>query len=163
MRAMYPGHAGEHWLPGPHACITSAHDIPASTPARLSPMQRRIATRLSIVLVIIVATSAILMGIAVTQSGTHLLINASTTRLAQESKVVSIRLQDIFEFVRRDIEFLVRSPAVHAVVNAMDSGVADAAEAAVCRTGQGPTAGGICGFTQQSPLVCAAPPDRGGR
>ncbi|HUT40284.1 MAG TPA: PAS domain S-box protein [Gammaproteobacteria bacterium] len=93
-------------------------------------MHRRIATRLSTVLVIIVATSAILMGIAVTQSGTHLLINASTARLAQESKVVSIRLQDIFEFVRRDIEFLVRSPAVYTVVNAMDSGAADATEAA---------------------------------
>jgi PAS domain S-box-containing protein len=83
-------------------------------------MRRRIATRLSVVLVVIVAISGILMGVAVTQSGTRLLINASTARLAQESRVVSIRLQDILESVQRDVEFLVRSPAVRAAVSTLD-------------------------------------------
>jgi PAS domain S-box-containing protein len=85
-------------------------------------MRRRIATRLSTALVVIVAVSGILLGIAVTQAGTSLLIKASTERLAQESKVVSIRLQDIFEAVQRDVEFLGRSPAMHATVSAMEAG-----------------------------------------
>ncbi len=100
-------------------------------------MRQRIATRLSIVLVIIVATSAILTGVAVTQSGTHLLVDASTARLAQESKVISIRLQDVFESVQRDVKFLVRSPAVRSVVNTMETGSGDAdqsAAAALART-----------------------------
>ncbi|MEZ5540993.1 MAG: PAS domain S-box protein [Pseudomonadota bacterium] len=69
--------------------------------------------------------SGILTGIAVTQSGTELLINASTSRLAQESRVASIRLRDILDDVQRDVGFLAQSPAVRAVVNAMQADVPD--------------------------------------
>lgn len=94
-------------------------------------MRQRIATRLSTIMVIIVAISGILMGVAVTQSGTRLLINASTARLAQESRVVSIRLQDIFESVQRDVEFLVRSPAVTSVVDALEASATEPEQDAV--------------------------------
>jgi PAS domain S-box-containing protein len=96
-------------------------------------MRRRIATRLSTVLVIIVAVSGIITGIAVTQSGTDLLLNAFTTRLAQESKVVSIRLEDILADVQRDIGFLARSPSVRAVVTATEDVAGDPSQAVAAR------------------------------
>jgi PAS domain S-box-containing protein len=57
------------------------------------------------------------MGVVITQTGTSLLMDASTARLSQESKVVTIRLRDIFESMQRDVEFLMRSPAVRQVLN----------------------------------------------
>lgn len=96
-------------------------------------MHRRIATRLSTALVIIVAVSGILMGIAVTQSGTNLLINASSDRLAQESRVASIRLRDILDDVQRDVGFLAHSPAVTAVVNTAAAAATDPEQALLAR------------------------------
>ena len=61
------------------------------------------------------------MGIVITQSGTNLLISASTNRLTQESKVVATRLQDIFDAVQRDLEFLARSPSLQRLVNTLGS------------------------------------------
>ena len=81
--------------------------------------QRRIANRLSIVLVIIVSASSLLMGFAVTRSGTDLLTRAATVQLAQESKVVSVRLQGILDAAQRDVIFMVNSPAVQELVSAM--------------------------------------------
>jgi len=96
-------------------------------------MRHRIATRLSTVLVTIVAVSGILIGIAVTQSGTHLLLQDSTARLAQESRVVSIRLKDILDDVQRDVGFMARSPAVRAVVNAMEADTVDPEQVVLAR------------------------------
>lgn len=72
-------------------------------------------------------TSGILMGIVITQSGTSLLMEASTERLAQESKVVATRLQDIFDAVQRDLEFLARSPSVQRLINALEAAAVDPA------------------------------------
>ena len=83
--------------------------------------QRRIANRLSIVLVIIVSASSLLMGFAVTRSGTDLLTRAATVHLAQESKVVSVRLQGILDAAQRDVVFMASSPAVQELVNAMEA------------------------------------------
>jgi PAS domain S-box-containing protein len=80
-------------------------------------MRRRIASKLSTTLVVIMALGGVLMGVVITQTGTSLLMDASTARLSQESKVVTIRLQDIFESMQRDLEFLIRSPAVRQVLN----------------------------------------------
>jgi len=86
-------------------------------------MRRRIASKLSTTLVVIMALGGVLMGVVITQTGTSLLMDASTARLSQESKVVTIRLQDIFETMQRDVEFLMRSPAVRQVLNQQASGV----------------------------------------
>ncbi len=80
-------------------------------------MRRRIASKLSVALVAIMVVGVLLMGFVITQTGTSLLMDASTARLSQESKVVSTRLVDIFEALERDVEFLVRSPSVLGVVN----------------------------------------------
>lgn len=61
------------------------------------------------------------MGIVITQSGTNLLMDASTSRLAQESKVAATRLQDIIDAVQRDLEFLARSPSVLRLVTALET------------------------------------------
>ena len=61
------------------------------------------------------------MGLVITQSGTSLLMDASTNRLAQESKVVATRLQDIFDAVQRDLEFIARSPSLQRLVNTLGS------------------------------------------
>jgi PAS domain S-box-containing protein len=61
------------------------------------------------------------MGLVITQSGTSLLMDASTNRLSQESKVVATRLQDIFDAVQRDLEFIARSPSVQRLVNILGS------------------------------------------
>ena len=86
-------------------------------------MRRRIASKLSAALVILMAVGGILMGVVITQTGTSLLMDASTARLSQESKVVSIRLQDIFEALQRDVEFLMRSPSVRRVISNRAAGV----------------------------------------
>jgi PAS domain S-box-containing protein len=85
-------------------------------------LHHRIANRLSIVLVVIVSASSILMAVAVTRSGTDLLTKAATVQLAQESKIVSVRLQDILGIAQRDIVYMVNSPAVQEVVNAIEAG-----------------------------------------
>ncbi len=87
--------------------------------------QRRIANRLSIVLVIIVSASSLLMGFAVTRSGTDLLTRAATVQLVQESKVVSVRLQGILDAAQRDVIFMANSPAVRELVSAMEAGNRD--------------------------------------
>jgi PAS domain S-box-containing protein len=86
-------------------------------------MRRRIASKLSAALIVIMAVGGVLMGVVITQTGTSLLMDASTSRLSQESKVVSIRLQDIFEAMQRDVEFLIRSPAVRRVINPQAAGI----------------------------------------
>jgi PAS domain S-box-containing protein len=86
-------------------------------------MRRRIASKLSTALVVIMALGGVLMGVVITQTGTSLLMDASTSRLSQESKVVSIRLQDIFEAMQRDVKFLIGSPAVRRVINPGAAGV----------------------------------------
>ena len=68
------------------------------------------------------------MGIVITHSGTSLLMEASTERLTQESKVVATRLQDIFDTVQRDLEFLARSPSVHRLVNTLQGTAGDGAD-----------------------------------
>ena len=83
--------------------------------------QRRIANRLSIVLVIIVSACSLLMGFAVTRSGTDLLTRAATVQLMQESKVVSVRLQGILDAAQRDVIFMANSPAVRELVSAMEA------------------------------------------
>lgn len=83
--------------------------------------QRRIANRLSLVLVIIVSASSLLIGFAVTRSGTDLLTRAATVQLAQESKVVSVRLQGILNAAQHDVVFIANSPAVRELVSAMES------------------------------------------
>ncbi len=85
-------------------------------------IHRRIATRLSAVLVVIITGGAILMGMSITRSGTDLLVNAATERLTQENRLVSVRLQDILDAVQHDVEFLASSPAVGDVVSALDTG-----------------------------------------
>jgi len=86
-------------------------------------MRRRIASKLSTALVVIMAVGAVLMGVLITQTGTSLLMEASTARLSQESKVVTIRLQDIFETMQRDEEFLMRSPALQQVLDSEATGI----------------------------------------
>jgi PAS domain S-box-containing protein len=86
-------------------------------------MRRRIASKLSTTLVVVMALGGVLMGVVITQTGTSLLMDASTARLSQESKVVTIRLQDIFETMQRDVEFLMRSPAVRQILNHKAAGV----------------------------------------
>jgi len=83
-------------------------------------LHRRFATRLSAVLVIIVSASALLMGLAITRSGTDLLLNAATTRLAQESRLVSVRLQDILDSVQRDVVFIANSPSLTDLTSILD-------------------------------------------
>ena len=68
------------------------------------------------------------MGIVITQSGTNLLMEASTDRLSQESKVVATRLQDIFDAVQRDLQFLARSPSVQQLVNTLETDADDPAD-----------------------------------
>jgi two-component system sensor histidine kinase/response regulator len=89
-----------------------------------TPIHRRIATRMSAVLVIIVASSAVFMGLTITSSGTELLLKAAKSQLAQENRLVAVRLQDILDDALRDIDIMANSPAVHDVVLAMngDSG-----------------------------------------
>jgi len=65
------------------------------------------------------------MAVAVTRSGTDLLTKAATAQLTQESKVVSVRLQDILGTAQRDVVFMALSPAVREVVNAMKAGKND--------------------------------------
>lgn len=84
-------------------------------------IHRRIATRLSAVIVVIITASAILMGLAITRSGTDLLVNAATERLKQENRLVSVRLQDILDTVQRDVEFVANSPAVIDLAGTMDA------------------------------------------
>jgi PAS domain S-box-containing protein len=92
-------------------------------------MRRRIASKLSVALVAIIALGGLLMGFVITQTGTSLLMDASTARLSQESKVVSIRLVDIFEALERDMEFLMRSPSVRRVISSnADSGAREQAQ-----------------------------------
>jgi len=86
-------------------------------------MRRRIASKLSTTLVVIMAVGSLLMGVVITQTGTSLLMDASTSRLSHESKVVSIRLQDIFESLQLDMEFLMRSPSVRRVISTTAAGV----------------------------------------
>jgi two-component system, sensor histidine kinase and response regulator len=92
--------------------------------------RQRIANRLSIALVIIVTVCSILMAYAVTRSGTDLLTQAATMQLAQESKIVSVRLQDILGAAERDVIFMVLSPSVQEVVDAMQAGKQDTARIA---------------------------------
>jgi PAS domain S-box-containing protein len=84
-------------------------------------IHRRIATRLSAVIVVIVTASAILMGLSITRSGTDLLVNAATERLKQENRLVSVRLQDILDTAQRDVEFIANSPAVIDLASTMDA------------------------------------------
>ena len=92
-------------------------------------MRRRIASKLSVALVAIIALGGLLMGFVITQNGTSLMMAASTPRLSQESKVVSIRLVDIFEALERDMEFLMRSPSVRRVISSnADSGAREQAQ-----------------------------------
>ena len=86
-------------------------------------MRRRIASKLSAALVVIMVVGGLLMGVVITQTGTSLLMDASTSRLEQESKVVSIRLRDIFEALERDVEFLGRSPSLHRLINYESAGI----------------------------------------
>lgn len=88
-------------------------------------LYQRIANKLSIALVVIVSASSILMAVAVTRTGTDLLTRAATVQLAQESKVVSVRLQGILGATQRDVVFMVHSPAVQEVVSAMEAGNKD--------------------------------------
>jgi hypothetical protein len=83
------------------------------------------------------ATGGVLMGVVITQTGTSLLMEASTARLGQESKDVSIRLQDIFDAVQRDMAFLARSPSVRQVVSVSADG-ADLSETAAAGGLHGP-------------------------
>ena len=76
---------------------------------------------MSIALVVIVLVSSILMAFAVTRSGTDLLTTAATVHLAQESKVVSVRLQSILGDAQRDVVFMANSPAVQDVVTALQA------------------------------------------
>ncbi len=96
-------------------------------------LQRRIANRLSIVLVIIVSACSLLMGYAVTRSGTDLLTRAATEQLAEESKIVSIRLQSILDAAQRDVMFMANSPAVRELVSAMEASNLDAGRVARAR------------------------------
>jgi len=80
-------------------------------------MQLRFASKLSTALVVIMVIGGLIMGYAITQSGTRLLMDAATSRLSQESKIVAIRLQDIVGGLQRDIEFLQHSPALKRVVD----------------------------------------------
>ena len=84
-------------------------------------LRKRIANRMSIALAIIVLASSILMAVAVTRSGTDLLTRAATVQLAQESKVVSVRLQAILGAAQHDVVFMANSPAVQDVVNALET------------------------------------------
>ena len=86
---------------------------------------RRIANRLSIVLLIIVLGGSLLVGYAVTRTGTDLLVRAATEHLAQESRVVSVRLQGILDAAQRDVVFMAHSPAVEGLVSAMEAGKKD--------------------------------------
>ncbi|MGB5178585.1 MAG: PAS domain S-box protein, partial [Gammaproteobacteria bacterium] len=72
-------------------------------------------------------TSSILMGIVITQSGTSLLMEASAERLSQESKVVATRLQDIFDAIQRDLEFLARSPSLRRLISTLQTTAGDPA------------------------------------
>ncbi len=89
----------------------------------------RIATRLIAAFVIVTVAGGILMGIAVTRSGTDLLIRAATVQLGQESKIASLRLQDILDTVQRDVEFIMRSPTVREVAYTLDNGRKDSEQA----------------------------------
>ncbi len=71
------------------------------------------------------------MGIVITQSGTNLLTAASTNRLTQESKVVATRLQDIFDAVQRDLEFIARSPSLLRLVNTLASAPSESDDTAI--------------------------------
>ena len=84
-------------------------------------IHRRIATRMSAVLVVIVAASAVFMGLAITSSGTELLLKAARSQLAQENRLVVVRLEDILDSAQRDIEILADSPAVRELALAMSS------------------------------------------
>lgn len=75
-------------------------------------MARSIAYKLSTALAVVVVAGGALMGIAATQVGTSLLMQAATTQLAQESRVAATRLRDIFDSAQRELQFLARSPAV---------------------------------------------------
>lgn len=81
----------------------------------------RTATRLSVVLVVIIFASAVLMVRAITSTGTDLLVSAATQRLTQDSRLVSVRLQDIFDAVQRDVEFIAASPAIADLVDSLES------------------------------------------
>jgi two-component system sensor histidine kinase/response regulator len=83
-------------------------------------LHRRFATRLSAVLVVIVSVSALIMGVAITRSGSDLLLNAATTRLAQESRLVSVRLQDTLDSVQRDVTFIANSPSLTSLTSMLD-------------------------------------------
>lgn len=85
-------------------------------------MAQRIALKLSSALVIIMIAGGVLMGIVVTQSGTGLLIEATTTRLSEEGKVAATHLLDIFDAAQRDLSFLSRSPSLRRVVSAYEGG-----------------------------------------
>jgi len=93
---------------------------------RTTSIHQRIATRMSAVLVVIIVASAVLMGLAITRSGTDLLVKAATDRLAQESRLVTVRLEDILEAAQRDIEFIANSPAVQEVAGAINASVENA-------------------------------------
>lgn len=67
------------------------------------------------------------MGIVITQSGTRLLMQASADRLSQENKVVATRLQDIFDAVQRDLDFLARSPSLRWLVSTLQTTSGDPA------------------------------------
>ncbi len=88
-------------------------------------MLQRIASKLSTALVTIMVTGGILMGIVITQSGTTLLMQASTARMFEESKVATTRLQDIFDTAQRDLKFLARSPSLRHLVDALKTGDAE--------------------------------------
>jgi len=92
-------------------------------------MQLRIASKLSTALIAIMAIGGILMGFAITQTGTRLLMDASSVRLSQEGKVISIRLRDILDDLQRDVEFLARSPSVRRVVEEQAGGGREEARA----------------------------------
>jgi two-component system, sensor histidine kinase and response regulator len=84
-------------------------------------MLQRIASKLSTALVTIMVTGGILMGIVITQSGTRLLMEASTAQMFEESKVATTRLQDIFDTAQRDLKFLARSPSLRRLVYEMNA------------------------------------------
>jgi len=88
-------------------------------------MLQRIASKLSTALVTIMVTGGVLMGIVITQSGTSLLMDASTNRLFEESKVASTRLLDIFDTAQRDLKFLAHSPSLRRLVDVMQTAEAD--------------------------------------
>jgi PAS domain S-box-containing protein len=88
-------------------------------------MLKRIASKLSTALVAIMVTGGIMMGFVITQSGTSLLMQASTSRMFEESKVATTRLLDIFDNAQRDLKFLTRSPSLRHLVDALQAGDAD--------------------------------------